>query len=54
MNGDGEYKAFHSDYSHKRSQKSAANLDRLKGTFVLPKFMQKKLRKAGFKMRRFR
>jgi ribosomal protein L35 len=49
LKGDGTFEAHHSDYRHKRSQKSPANLKRLAGAFKLPSHMQKKLRKAGFK-----
>eukprot|EP00892_Ulva_mutabilis_P003465 jgi/Ulvmu1/1490/UM011_0220.1 len=44
----GEFIAHHPHYRHKRYQKSRSQLNRLKGTFVLPKFLQRKLRKAGF------
>jgi len=53
LTSSGLYKAFHSDYRHKRSQKTAANLQRLRGPFTLPKHIEAKLRKAGFKMKRY-
>lgn len=45
---DGMFIARHPHYRHKRYQKSTSQLNRLKGTFVLPNFLQRKLRKAGF------
>jgi ribosomal protein L35 len=47
-NGDGVFQAHHAHYRHKRYNKSTNQLNRLKGKFDLPNFMQKKLRKAGF------
>ena len=44
----GMFIAHHPHYRHKRYNKSTNQLQRLKGTFVLPAFMQRKLRKAGF------
>jgi ribosomal protein L35 len=47
-NGAGLFTAHHPHYRHKRYNKSSNQLRRLKGKFVLPAFMQRKLRKAGF------
>jgi ribosomal protein L35 len=47
-NAAGQFLAWHAHYRHKRYNKSTQQLRRLKGTFVLPDFMQRKLRKAGF------
>ena len=47
-NADGIFMAHHAHYRHKRYNKSRNQLNRLRGTFALPNFMQRKLRKAGF------
>jgi ribosomal protein L35 len=47
-NAAGLFFAHHPHYRHKRYNKTKSQLNRLKGTFVLPAFMQRKLRKAGF------
>jgi ribosomal protein L35 len=44
----GLFVARHPHYRHKRYNKTKSQLNRLKGTFVLPNHMQRKLRKAGF------
>ena len=47
-NAAGLFEAYHPHYRHKRYNKSTNQLRRLSGKFVLPDFMQRKLRKAGF------